>query len=138
VKTILFVDDEPWFHESLRYALEPKGYECLFAADMTTALELLDTREVTVVVTDIMMPAGAKFPQIDSQETGFHLIRKLRRERPEVSIVCLSVIGDELKIRPLRAMRVDYLRKGEVPLATVVQAIQRAAGDGGERVWRYS
>ena len=25
MKTILFVDEEPWFHESLRYALEPRG-----------------------------------------------------------------------------------------------------------------
>lgn len=83
------------------------------------------------------MPAGAKFPQIDSQETGFHLIQKLRNERPQIAVICLSVIGDEQKIRPLRAMRIAYLRKGEVPLATVVQTIQRAAGDGGEKVWRF-
>ena len=137
MKTILFVDDEPWFHESLRFALEPKGYKCLFATDMTTAFEMLDTNEVAVVVTDIMMPAGAEFPQIDSQETGFHLIQKVRSERPQIAVVCLSVIGDEQKIRPLRAMRIDYLRKGEVPLATVVQTIQRAAGDGGEKVWQF-
>jgi CheY-like chemotaxis protein len=137
MKTILFVDDEPWFHESLRFALEPKGYECLFATDMTTALEMIDTHQIAVVVTDIMMPAGTKFPQVDSQETGFHLIQKLKSERPDVAIVCLSVIGDERKIRPLRAMKIAYLRKGEVPLATVVQTIERAAGDGGERVWRF-
>src|SRR5215469_9627101 len=137
MKTILFVDDEPWFHESLRFALEPKGYKCLFATDMTTAFEMLDTNEVAVVVTDIMMPAGAEFPQIDSQETGFHLIQKVRSERPQIAVVCLSVSGDEQKIRPLRAMRIDYLRKGEVPLATVVQTIQRAAGDGGEKVWQF-
>jgi len=137
MKTILFVDDEPWFHESLRFALEPKGYKCLFATDMTTAFEMLDTNEVAVVVTDIMMPAGAEFPQIDSQETGFHLIQKVRSERPQIAVVCLSVIGDEQKIRPLRAMRIDYLRKGEVPLATVVQTIHRAAGDGGEKVWQF-
>ncbi len=110
----------------------------MFATDMTTALDILDTHEVAVVVTDIMMPAGTKFPQIDSQETGFHFIQKLRSERPQIAIVCLSVIGDELKIRPLRALRIDYLRKGEVPLSTVVQTIERAAGGGGERVWRFS
>lgn len=137
MKTILFVDDEPWFHESLRYALEPKGYRCLFATDMTTALEMLDTHEVAVVVTDIMMPGGTKFPQIDSQETGFHLIQKLKSERPQVAVICLSVIGDEQKIRPLRAMRIDYLRKGEVTLATVVDRIERAAAGGG-RVWQSS
>jgi CheY-like chemotaxis protein len=137
VKTILFVDDEPWFHESLRYALEPKGYKCLFSTDMTTALEMLEVHQVAVVVTDIMMPAGSKFPDIDSQETGFHLIQKLKKDHPQIAVVCLSVIGDEAKIRPLRAMRIDYLRKGEVTLATVVQTIERAAGEGGERVWQF-
>lgn len=137
MKTILFVDDEPWFHESLRFTLESKGYECLYATDMTTALEMVETHAVAVVVTDIMMPAGPKFPQIDSQETGFYLIDKLRSERPQIALICLSVIGDERKIRPLRAMQIDYLRKGEVTLATVVQTIERAAGEGGERVWRF-
>jgi CheY-like chemotaxis protein len=137
MKTILFVDDEPWFHESLRIALEAKGFTCLSASDMTSALEILDTREVAVVVTDIMMPAGPKFPTIDSQETGFHFIKKLRAEQPKIAIVCLSVIGDEAKIRPLRSQKIDYLRKGEVPLATVVQTIERAARTGGEKVWRF-
>jgi CheY-like chemotaxis protein len=136
MKTILFVDDEPWFHESLRYTLESKGYTCLCATDMTMALEILESTEVSVVVTDIMMPAGAKFPKIPSEETGFHLITKLRNERPRISIVCLSVIGDEAKIRPLRSMKIDYLRKGEVPLATVIQKIELAAADS-HRVWQY-
>jgi DNA-binding NarL/FixJ family response regulator len=97
----------------------------------------MKTREIAVVVTDIMMPAGEDFASIDSQETGFHLIRNLRSDWPQTSIVCLSVIGDESKIRPLRGSGIDYLRKGEVTLATVIQTIERAAGDGSARVWRF-
>jgi CheY-like chemotaxis protein len=137
MKTVLFVDDEPWFHESIRIALESKGYECLSATDMTAALDILNVREVSVVVTDIMMPAGKGFPNIDSQETGFYLINKLKTDWPQTPIICLSVIGDEAKLRPLRSFRIDYLRKGEVPLATAIQTIERAAGEGGERVWRF-
>jgi CheY-like chemotaxis protein len=137
MKTILFVDDEPWYHESIRFALESKKYKCLVATDMTAALEILSTNEIAVVVTDIMMPAGKDFPNIDSQETGFHLIKKLRAEQPQTAIVCLSVIGNESKIRPLRSMRIDYLRKGEVPLSTAIQTIERAAGDGGQKIWRF-
>ena len=137
MKTILFVDDEPWYHESIRYALESRKYKCLVATDMTSAVEILTTNEIAVVVTDIMMPAGKDFPHIDSQETGFHLINKLRAEQPQTAIVCLSVIGNEAKIRPLRAMRIEYLRKGEVPLSTAIQTIERAAGDGGQKTWRF-
>lgn len=136
MKTILFVDDEPWYHESIRYALESREYKCLVATDMTAALEMLNANEVSVVVTDIMMPAGKGFPHVDSQETGFHLIKKLRAERPQTSIVCLSVIGDESKILPLRKMKIDYLRKGEVTLETALQTIERAAVGGG-KTWRF-
>jgi CheY-like chemotaxis protein len=137
MKTILFVDDEPWFHESIRLTLESKGYECLSVTDMTAALDEMSKREISVVVTDIMMPAGKNFPEIDSQDTGIHLINKLRAEWPLTAIVCLSVIGDSAKIRAIRTLQVDYLRKGEVPLATVVQTIQRAAGDGGQKSWQF-
>lgn len=137
MKTILFVDDEPWLQESLRCALEARGYECIWATDMTSALDLLEKREVAVVVTDIMMPPGDKFHEIDSHETGFHLIRRLRADWPQTPVVCLSVIGDENKLRPIRSSGVSYLRKGEVPLATVIQTIERAAGSGGARVWRF-
>lgn len=137
MKTILFVDDEPWLQESLRCALEGRGFECLWVTDMTSALELLAVREVAVVVTDIMMSAGKNFPEIDSRETGFHFIDRLRAEWPSTPIVCLSVIGDEAKLRPIRSFRIDYLRKGEVPLSTVIQTIERAAGTGGQKIWRY-
>jgi DNA-binding response OmpR family regulator len=127
VLTILFVDDEPWFHESLRYALEAKGFECLTAIDMSSAIRIMGSREIALVVTDIMMPAGSDFPHIDSQETGFYLIKELKLRWPETPIVCLSVIGDQLKIRGLRQRRIRYLRKGEVPLASAVLTIQEAA-----------
>lgn len=129
MKTVLFVDDEPWFHESLRYALELKGIECLTVTDMTSALQAMKTGEISVVVTDIMMPAGSSFPNIDSQETGFHLIRILVRDWPKTKVVCLSVIGDQTKIRSLRQYGIEYLRKGEVPLATAVDKILKAVGE---------
>jgi CheY-like chemotaxis protein len=137
MKTILFVDDEPWFHEAIRYSLESKGYECVSVTNMSAALEMMKTREIAVVVTDIMMPAGKDFTSIDSQETGFHLIKNVRNDWPQTPIVCLSVIGDESKIRPLRRFGIDYLRKGEVTLATVIQTIERAAGEGSARIWRF-
>jgi two-component system NtrC family response regulator len=134
---VLFVDDEPWYHEAIRFTLESKGYECKSVTNMTDALAAMEQENISVVVTDIMMPAGEKFPHVDSQETGFHLIRILRERWPDAAIVCLSVIGDSAKIREVRRLGVDYLRKGEVPLATVIQAIEGASGKGGKRTWRY-
>lgn len=126
-RKILFVDDEPWGHESLRYSLESKGYDCVIATDMTSAIKMLQTDEISVVVTDIMMPGGPDYPKVDSQEAGFDFVEILRRNWPRIPVVCLSVIGDQIKIRGLKRQRVEYLRKGEVPLATAVSVIARAA-----------
>src|SRR5689334_17384675 len=98
MKKILFVDDEPWFHESLRYALELKKIECVIATDMTAALRLMEAHEFAAVITDIMMPPGQSYPNVDSQETGFHLIKIVGANWPKTRVVCLSVIGDQAKI----------------------------------------
>jgi DNA-binding NarL/FixJ family response regulator len=134
---ILSADDEPWYHEAIRFTLESKNYECISVTNMTDAVAAMDEGNISVVVTDIMMPAGEKFPGVDSQETGFHLIKTLRERWPQTAIVCLSVIGDSAKIREVRRLGVDYLRKGEVPLSTVIQTIERASGRGGQKVWRF-
>jgi CheY-like chemotaxis protein len=127
---ILFVDDEPWGHESLRYALESQGYECVTATDMSSALRALGVQDFSVIVTDIMMPGGADYPNIDSQEVGFHFVEIVRERWPRTPVICLSVIGDQIKIRGLKRKRVGYLRKGEVPLSTAVDVISRAASGG--------
>ena len=127
MKKILFVDDEPWGHESLRYALESQGYECVTATDMSSAITALRAHDFSAVVTDIMMPGGPDYSNIDSQEVGFHFVELLREHWPRTPVICLSVIGDQIKIRGLKRKRVQYLRKGEVPLSTAVDVISRAA-----------
>jgi DNA-binding NarL/FixJ family response regulator len=124
-KTILFVDDEPSLQVALHAFLEDEGFECISTSNMTEAWEVLETTHVSSVVTDIMMPAGDAFPGIDSSETGYHFIEKLRKCFPNVAIVCLSVIGDQGKIRHLKKLGVLYLRKGETPLGTAVKTIKQ-------------
>ena len=77
--TILFADDEPNFTDALRAKLEALGFTCVITRDMTETLRFLSTgTHVSVLVTDIMMPSGSDFPDIDSSEAGFHLVRKVR------------------------------------------------------------
>ena len=125
--TILFVDDEPMFTEPLRLLLEAKGFNCVSLTDMSSAVEFLDHNEVSVLVSDIMMPSGEAFPGIDSSETGFHFVSMVRQEFPEVRVVCLSVIGDQSKIQKLKRQGALYLRKGETPLDTAASLIESKA-----------
>ena len=124
METILFVDDEPSSTEALRFVLEGKGYRCISLNNMTTAYEYINENEVSVLVSDIMMPSGEGFPGIDSSETGFHFVSKVRKQYPDIPIICLSVIGDQNKIQKLKRKGVLYLRKGETPLNTAVRLIE--------------
>lgn len=125
--TILFVDDEPLGTEPLRLLLEAKGFNCVSLTDMTSAIEFLDENDVSVLVSDIMMPSGEGFPGIDSSETGFHFVSMVRKEFPDVRVVCLSVIGDQSKIQRLKKQGALYLRKGETPLDTAASLIESKA-----------
>jgi CheY-like chemotaxis protein len=125
--TILFVDDEPWLAESLKLSLEARGFICLSSSSASEAWTLLQSTPVDVIVTDIMMPAGELFPGVESYETGFHFIRRIRKTWPRRDVICLSVIADSEKIRELKRQNVLYLKKGETPLATARQLIESKA-----------
>lgn len=124
---ILLVDDEPSLIDALAFTLESRGYQCLTATDMTEGIAALRRQPVRVLVTDIMMPSGASFGKVDASEAGFHFIELVQKSWPHLPIVCLSVIGDQEKIRSLTGRGVRYLRKGETPLATAVEVISAVA-----------
>jgi two-component system, OmpR family, response regulator ResD len=125
--TILFADDEPTSTQALRMLLEAQGFRCLCTSDMTETLRYLRREKVDVLVSDIMMPAGEDFPSIDSAETGFNLVAKVRAEFRNIAVICLSVIGDQSKINGLKKIGVLYLRKGETPLDTAAKLIESKA-----------
>ena len=125
--TILFVDDEPGLSAPLRMLLEARGYACVSKADMTEGWQFLQQNTVNVLVTDIMMPTGDAFPEVDSSSAGFHFVRKVREAFPSVAIICLSVIADVEKIEELKRKNIFYLRKGETPLDTARKLIESKA-----------
>jgi len=124
---VLFADDEPWLTESLRLSLESRGYECVSTTSASEALDYLNSNRVDVVVTDIMMPAGDAFPEVDSSVAGFYFVRRVREHWPRLAVICLSVIADVERIDELKRQNVLYLRKGETPLSTAMRLIESKA-----------
>ena len=124
---ILFVDDEPWLSEALRISMECRGFDCISKTNASAAWQILEKGNVDVVVTDIMMPGGDLFDEVNSEETGFEFIRRIRQRWPRQSIICLSVIADTSKIEALKKKSILYLRKGETPLATAIKLIESKA-----------
>ena len=54
--SILVVDDEVASRESLVDVLKEEGYDAVAAGDGQQALDLLDTTEFDLIITDLRMP----------------------------------------------------------------------------------
>jgi DNA-binding response OmpR family regulator len=84
VTSVLVVDDEPMVREVVARYLELDGHQVLQCADGAAARELLEARDVDLVVLDVMLP------QLD----GLTLLRQIR-SRGDVPVLLLTAKGDE-------------------------------------------
>ncbi len=85
-KVILVVDDSPTIRKFVSVALSLKGFEILSCADGMEAIEILPTKKVDLLITDLNMP------NVD----GFELISSIRKNNDyrEIPIIVLSYLGD--------------------------------------------
>ena len=79
-RTVLFVDDEEKFLNSIKRALLGEPYETLFANSGKGAIEILKQNEVHVIVTDMRMP----------EMSGLELLRIVKEEYPHIIRMVLS------------------------------------------------
>lgn len=104
MKRILIVDDHPIVRDGLRQILAETedlvvGAE---AANADDALTLVRESDWDLVVLDITLPG----------RTGIDLLRDLRRERPLLPVLMLSIHPeDELGVRAIKAGASGYLSK---------------------------
>jgi phosphoserine phosphatase RsbU/P len=82
--TILFVDDEPDIIRSLRRFLRKEPYGIVFAEGGHEALDILQSQEIQIIVTDLRMP----------EMDGLELIQQVKKRFPESVRVVLSASQD--------------------------------------------
>jgi CheY-like chemotaxis protein len=120
-KTVLLVDDEQAFLEPLEDALVFEGYRVLKARDVSTALDILYRERIDLVSVDIMLSPGGRLEgSVDSQRAGVYLCERLSSDFPRLDAFCLSVVSDHITIRQVEKCGVQFIRKGETPLRTVI------------------
>ena len=71
-KRILLVDDDNEIVESLKLALEARGYKIMIARDGNQGLAMAEREDPDLLILDMMMP----------KRSGFLVLEKLRRTRP--------------------------------------------------------
>lgn len=79
--TILVVEDEMLIRLHVADSFRESGFNVLEASDGAAALELLESREVDAVFTDVTLPGAPD---------GFGLARWIRSHRPGVPVVLTS------------------------------------------------
>jgi DNA-binding response OmpR family regulator len=99
--TILLVEDELTFAETLRYNLEREGHLVFHASDGIEGLELARRELPNLIVLDVMLP------RLD----GFSICRILRQES-DIPIMMLTARQDEVdRIAGLELGADDYITK---------------------------
>ncbi len=113
---ILVVDDEKSIRVTLAAFLHQSGYSVETAGDAAEALEILQTKPMDVLLTDIVMP----------QYSGLDLVENVRKTQADIQIILMT--GDpsvETAVQAIQEGVFDYLSK-PVRKQDLIQVVQRA------------
>jgi DNA-binding NtrC family response regulator len=101
--TIMVVDDETGIRDLLVEWLGEEGYAVHAASTPAAALALLDrTPEVTLLLTDVVMPGGLN---------GFDLARRARVRHPALKVIYISAYSVAEAVLQARPAAEAILRK---------------------------
>jgi len=89
MKTILLVGDEILLREGVQETLEVNGYTVIGAADGVEALDWLEQTEVSLVITDLVMP----------NMNGVEFIEQLSVKYPKLPVIVASGSPDSVQSR---------------------------------------
>ncbi len=100
--TILVVDDEAMIRNLLEKILAKEGYKILLAKDGQEALDIISTKKVDIVISDMKMP----------RMNGLDLLKALKRDRPEIGVVIMTGYGDTYTVKDALLLGADeYITK---------------------------
>jgi DNA-binding NtrC family response regulator len=99
---LLVVDDDPALCELLEEILSARGHRVESALNVAAALDVLQRKEIDVVLTDLNMPG----------ESGIAFCAGLQANRPDLPVVIMTAFGSlETAIAALRAGAYDFVTK---------------------------
>ena len=115
---VLIVDDEDELVSALVERLCLRGFDARGATTGAKALADLETHACDVVVLDVKMPGLG----------GLEVIRRIKRERPELEVVLLTGHGSSVSVEEgLEAGAFEYLMK-PVKIEELVRILRSAGG----------
>lgn len=100
--SILVVDDNPSTLEILQRNLNSKGYTVFVASSVSEAIDILDTTEMDLVITDLKMPKAS----------GLDLIKHIRANIKDTGIIMITGYASvESAVEAVKLGAEEYLSK---------------------------
>ena len=114
--TLLIVDDEKTTRDGLRAALEER-YDVYIAEDAKAAMNLLESENFDVMLTDFQMP----------NEDGLKLIARAKSlPHPPVCILMTAYGSEEIAVKAMKQGADDYIAKGRLQIDELEMRIARS------------
>ena len=99
---ILVVEDDIDLRDALSDTLQMAGYAVCVAQDGRMALDMIESKEPVLVVTDIQMP----------RMDGHALLKHIRKRWPDLPVMIMTAYGSiEKAVQAMRDGAVDYMTK---------------------------
>lgn len=116
-KTLLIVDNDVAFLNSVNRVLKKEPYKILLASSGQEALDLLGQYSVNVVVTDYLMP----------EMDGLSLLRRVRLDSPYSIVIMLTAIADiQIAIKAINELGIFKFLLKPIQLDFFKETIARA------------
>lgn len=119
--TLVIIDDELEFVETVNRFFSVRGYEVHTAVTGTSGLELIDAKMPRVVLVDL------KLPGMDGDE----VLKHVRRNHPDIKVIVMTAYHDGGKTRD-RVLRLGAYAHFDKPLPSLRElsvAVQEAAAE---------
>ena len=102
-RTILIIEDDTDFRESVREVLDQEGRIFLEANTAESAIKLFPAHDIDVVICDIMLPGS----------NGIEALRQIKEIRKDTQVVMVTGVNDtETAVEAMRLGALHYLVKG--------------------------
>ena len=114
-KTILIVDDEEMYRWNLEDFIEDEGYNALSVENGEKALELIQLKQIDLVVVDMRLPGM----------DGNTLILKAKRLKPDLKVLIHTGSVDYTLPEELKALHVNQQSVFYKPLEDMNRLLER-------------
>lgn len=116
---ILVIDDSPFIFKTVKKSLEPHGFEVVDnASNGQIGLEMYDKYSPDAITLDVTMPV------MDGIETA----RALFAKNPNVKIVMLSAMGDDVLLNEAKAIGIKHFLTKPFKADELLQTINELIG----------